>query len=331
MTFHVPFRLGLTAAALMLALPALAADKVIKVGINVTEQHYEYKAMEKFKEHVETQSDGAMRVELFANTLGNDLEILDAIKLGTVQMNLPTPSVLGNLVKDFRLPDLPFIFPDEETANRVADSDWAKKLLAELEPVGYVGLAIGNFGFRHISNNVRPIATLEDLDDLKIRVMQNSATLDVFRSIGTNPTPMGFAEVFSGLQLGTIDGQENPYTNTYQARFFEVQKYISNSGHAYSWVILVIGKKFYDGLDDDERRIVDEAAAIWADHMRKSSRETDAAALQEIVAAGTTYTEITPEERSRIRQAAFPTVEKYGNEISPEMFRELVEVIESGN
>jgi len=325
----VKFAVMAALAAGGLSTTAEAASKVIKVGINVTEQHYEYKAMEAFKAYVEDKTDGAIEVQLYSNSLGNDLEILDAIKLGTVQMNLPTPSVLGNIVKDFRLPDLPFIFPNLKVAHRVADSAWAQALLDELEPVGYVGLAIGDFGFRHISNSARPITSLEDLKGLKIRVMQNKATLDIFRQIGVNPTPMAFAEVFSALQLGTVDGQENPYANTYQQRFYEVQKYLSNSGHAYSWVILVIGKTFFDSLDDQEQAVVREAADVWRTQMREASRRADTEALAKMIAAGSIYTEMTPEARDAILQAAWPAVERQGNAVSEEMFEGLMAAIDA--
>ncbi len=158
-----------------------------------------------------------------SNQLGNDQEALEQIKFNAVQMNLPSPAVLGNIVKDFNILTLPFIFPNEEIANQVVDGEWGKMLSSKLEKAGYVGLGYGNFGFRHVTNNVRPISKVSDMDGLKLRTMQNRAHLDAFRSLGANPTPMAFSELFSSLQQGVVDGQENPYTNIYSQRLYEVQ------------------------------------------------------------------------------------------------------------
>lgn len=323
---HTALRFGAIAAAafVLFALPAQAAVKVLKAGIGVSEQHYEFKAMEAFKAHVEAKSGGNMRVELFPNSmLGSDLEVLDAIKIGTVQMNIPTPSVLGNFVKEFRLAELPFLIPSLDVAYKVADGPWAAKLMTKLEPIGFHGLAIGDFGFRQISNNIRPIKTMKDLQGLKIRVMQNAVILDSFRALGSNPTPMGFGEVFSALQMGTIDGQENPYANTFQSRLYEVQKHISDSSHMYSWGVLVIGKKFYDGLTPDERKIVDDGAVVFKDYMRKASKEDEATALDKMVKAGVTFTPISPEVRKEMQAAVAPVIQKHGAAISAESFAEL--------
>jgi len=334
MNIKKPLSLGLVMAAIMLFLnPSLgrAADTiVIKVGMGISEQHYEYRSMTAFKRYVEKASNGTMRVELFPNAmLGSDLEVLESIKLGTVQMNIPTPSVLGNYVKEFRLADLPYLFATEEIANSVAASPWAKTLLKKLEPAGFVGLAIGNFGFRYITNDVRPIHTMADLQGLKIRIMQNNVILEAFRALGTNPTPMGFGEVFSALQTGTIDGQENPYATIYQSRFNEVQKYVSNSKHMYSWGVLVIGKRFYDKLTPDQQKVISDAAEIFRKNMLNASRASEATALQALIEGGMTYTEITPEAQEEMRAAVFPVIEKNGNAISPDMFRALVEEIKA--
>jgi len=328
-TFSVAKWMLIAASAIVMGTAsAEAAPKIIRAGYGVPEAHYEHKAMVEFKRHVEEKSGGDLKVELYPNAmLGSDMEVLDSIRLGTAQMNIPTPSVLGNFVKEFRLADLPFLYPSEDVANRVADGPWTKKLMKKLQPVGFVGLGVGNFGFRQISNNIRPINTIKDLQGLKIRVMQSSVILDVFRALGSNPTPMAFGEVFSALQTGTIDGQENPYANTYQPRFHEVQKYISNSSHMYSWGILVIGKKFYDGLTDKERTIVDEGGHVFSIAMRKLSTEDEAAALDKIIKAGNVYTVIAPDARKQMQEAAAPTIEKHGNSISPEMFKELKEEI----
>jgi len=325
------FGLGLLMAAVVafaIVPSAYAASKLIRMGLSVTEQHYEYKAMEKFKKYVEEKTNGDIKVELYSHSLGNDTEVLEAIKINAAQMNVPAPSVLGAYVKEFRLLELLFIFPNEKTASLVADSPWAQKLQEKLERVGYVGLGLMNFGFRSITNNVRPIETLKDLEGLKMRAMENNATLAAFRALGMNPTPMAFSEVFSALQLGTIDGQETPYTNIYQQRFNEVQKYISDSRHAYSWGVVVIGKTFFDGLSAEQQKIVREGARIAQLSMREAAAKEDRESLEKIIAAGSIFTPISDEVRAEMEKVTRPVVAESGKEISEEMYNELIEAID---
>lgn len=306
-----------------------AGAKVMKVGIGVPESHFEYKAMVKFKEHIEQNTDGAIKVEVYpSNQIGVDKEVLEAIKLGSAQMNLPSPAVLGNFIKDFNILSLPFIFPTQEVADKVTEGEWGKELLAKLDAAGYVGLGFGDFGFRHITNNVRPIEKIEDFNGLKIRTMQNPAHLDVFRALGANPTPMGFNEVFSSLQQGVIDGQENPLKNIYSNKLHEVQKYLTLDGHVYSWVVFVVGKDFYNGLTPEQQTTVQEAADIAIKHMREAVQEEDAESLKAIKEAGVQVNEITPEVKQQMKEKVQPVVEKYANDINAELYQKLTEEVE---
>ncbi|MFV0335208.1 MAG: TRAP transporter substrate-binding protein [Tropicimonas sp.] len=326
------FNLWLSAIALASltgAPSASAAPTTIKVGLSVTEQHYEFHAMQKFEAYVEEQTNGELQVELYSHTLGNDSEVLEAIKINAAQMNVPAPSVLGGYAKEMRLLELLYVFPDEETASRVADGPWGQKLLETLDPAGFTGLAITNFGFRQISNDIRPIEKLSDLKGLKMRVMQNKATLEAFRALGTNPTPMAFSEVFSALQLGTVDGQEGPYTNTYQERFNEVQKYVSDSAHAYSWAVILIGKKFFAGLPPEQQQIIRDGSRIAVLHMRDAAAKQDAESLQKMIDGGITFTPIPEETRQAIKDAVRPAVEASGKDISESMYQELLEAVEA--
>lgn len=318
----------LTACALpMLAISVHAnAAKTMRIGIGVPESHFEYVAMKKFEQHVETATNNSIDVSIYpSNQLGNDQEALEQIKFNAVQMNLPDPAVLANIVKDFNILTLPFIFPTEEIANQVVDGEWGQELSSKLAKAGYVGLGYGNFGFRHATNNSHPIKTLDDFNGLKLRTMQNKAHLDAFRALGANPTPMAFSELFSSLQQGVVDGQENPYTNIYSQRLYEVQKYISDTGHVYSWVVLVVGKKFYDGLTDVEKSALQDAAKIAINHMRDAVKKTDAESLQHMIDANLVYTSIDPAVKAEMRAKVAPVVAKYGDSINPDLYKKLVE------
>ncbi|MDD1783401.1 TRAP transporter substrate-binding protein [Enterovibrio sp. ZSDZ35] len=298
--------------------------KVMKVGIGVPESHFEFKAMKSFEAFVEEQTQGKLDVQIYAsNQLGNDQEVLESIKLNTVQMNLPAPAVMGNIVKEFNILELPFIFPTEDIANQVVDGQWGKDLLGKLENAGYVGLGYGNFGFRHVTNSIKPITQLSDFEGLKLRTMQNRSHLDAFRALGSNPTPMPFSELFSSLQLGTVDGQENPFTNIYSQRLFEVQPYASDTGHVYSWVVFVVGKKFYDGLTPEYQKILQQGADIVKEEMRSAVRIQDEESLQKMIEAGVEFHQLTDAAKEEIREAVAPVVKKHGDQIDPAFFSEL--------
>ncbi|MDL2272728.1 TRAP transporter substrate-binding protein [Desulfovibrio sp. OttesenSCG-928-I05] len=309
------------------AVPAQAA-KTMKVGLGVPESHFEVRAMKEFKKYVEEKTGGEILVDLYpATQLGNDKEVLEAIKVGVAHMNLPGPAVLGNFVKDFTIVGLPYLFATQEIADKVVDGPWGEALLKKLEPAGFVGLGFGDFGYRHVTNNVRPITKLEDFKGLKIRVMQNPSHLAVFRSLGANPTAMAFSEVFSGLQQGVIDGQENPLKNITSNKVYEVQKHLTLSRHVYEWIVFVVGKKFYDGLTPDQQQILQEASHIARDYMRNAVVADDAEALEEIRAAGLTITELEPAEFARIQDTATKTVIEEASKINPQLYKELVEAI----
>lgn len=295
---------------------------VMRVGIGVPESHYEYQAMVKFKEHLAKTTK--IDVQIFpSNQLGPDQEVLESMKLGVAQMNLPDPAVLGNMVKEYNLLSFPFIFADQKTANRVVDGPWGKALLKKLEKIGYVGLGFGDFGFRHITNSTRPIEKVEDLKGLKIRTMQNPVHLDVFRTLGANPTPMAFNEVFSALQQGVIDGQENPLKNIESNKLYEVQKYLTLDGHVYSFVVFVVAKPFYDDLSPDDQKAMQEATRIAIAHTRESVQKEDAAALKIVKDAGLIVSDLAPGEKARMAELVEPVKTKYAKEINSEFYQSL--------
>lgn len=313
----------LAVSILVSSFASQAKEQKMRIGIGVPESHFEYTAMKKFEKFVEENTQ--INVEVYAsNQLGNDQEVLEQIKFNAVQMNLPDPAVLANFVKDFNILTLPFIFPNEDVANQVVDGEWGKELLSKLDKAGYVGLGYGNFGFRHVTNNIRPIKDISDFNGLKLRTMQNKSQLEAFRSLGANPTPMAFSELFSSLQQGVVDGQENPYTNIYSQRLYEVQKYISDTGHVYSWVVFVVGKKFYDGLTENEQKTLNQAARISIDYMREEVKKEDEKSLKSMIEAGLIFTRISPEVKAEIRERVAPVVQKYGDEINPNLYEKLV-------
>lgn len=200
--------------------------------------------------------------------------------------------------------------------------------MAACETAGFHGLCIADFGYRHVTNSVRPIETAADLEGLKIRTMENSVHLDAFRALGANPTAMGWSEVYTALQQKTIDGQENPFTGIWTSAVHEVQPYISKTGHVYDWVVFVIGQDFYDGLTPEQQQIVDEAGEVARQTMATLSAQRDYEAEQSILEAGTSaINEISDEAREEMKALVEPVKESYAEEINPELYELLKEEI----
>ncbi|WP_277296393.1 TRAP transporter substrate-binding protein [Succinatimonas hippei] len=301
----------------------------MKVGLGVPENHFEVRGMRLFEKYVEEKTGGEIQVDLYPSTqLGSDKEVLESIKVGIAQMNLPGPAVLGGFVKDATILSLPYLFDTQEIADKVVDGPWGQALSKKLEKAGFVGLGYGDFGYRNVTNNVRPITKLEDFHGLKLRVMQNPSHIAVFRALGANPTAMALPEVFSACQQGVIDGQENPLKNISSNKFHEVQKYLTLSQHAYEWVLFVVGKRWFDKLTPEQQQIIQEGCDIAKDYMRKAVQQDDAEALEEIKAAGVQVTELTPEEAKRIKDTAWKVVEEEGDKVNKEFFAELLQAID---
>lgn len=299
-------------------------EKIMRVGLGVPESHFEYKGMKIFKENIESKTD--IKVELYpSNQIGVDQEVLEQIKFGAAQMNLPDPAVLGTFVKEFQFLSFPFIFDNLEEAMKVGNGPWGEELLGKLEKAGYVGLGFGPFGFRHVTNNVRDIKTLEDFKGLKIRTMQNSLHLKVFRALGANPTPMAFTELFSGLQQGVVDGQENPLMNIYSNKLYEVQKYGTLTGHVFSWVVLVVGKDFFNALNKEEQTVVKDSAKLAIKYMEDSVVKEDKRARNEMAKVGLNFLEPSEKLRNDIKDRVSPILKKEGNKINKKMYSKLIE------
>lgn len=314
----------------MLAGACGAGQKVAKLGHELPPQHYEHVAMEKLAEYVEQKTGGSLKIEVYhSGQLGNNKEVMEAMRFGTVHMGTNTPAGLGNFIKEFSLLALPLVFPNAQVAIEVGDGPWGDAMLQRLERIGYVGLAYGDFGFRQTTNNVRPIKTVDDFKGLKIRLQPNPVHLAVFRALGANPVSMSFSEVFSAMQQGVIDGQENPMGNIASTKFYEVQKYLSMTNHAYERIVMIASKKWMDSLTAEEQAAVHEGAVIARDHMRTAVAESDRASMEAVMNSGNTeVNEVTDEARAGMLKTAWPAIEEAANGINKDVFNELMAEIE---
>ncbi len=226
----------LAVSALSLAFPASAQDVIkLKLGhVAPTDEPY-HQAAEKFAELVKKNTGGAVEIQIFPNSLlGGQRELLEGLQLGSVDITLTTAAVLSSFLPKTQVIELPFMFRDSEHVYKVVDGPLAKEIYEGDEKKKMKVIDTWENGFRIITNIVRPIEKPEDMKGVKIRVMENKMYIEMFKALGANPTPMARGELFTGLQTKVVDGQENPLGQIYTSRFYEVQKYISLTGHTYS-------------------------------------------------------------------------------------------------
>lgn len=274
----------------------------------------------KFKELVEERSGGEIAVQIFPNNqLGSDRETSESVQLGNLHMSSPSSSILAPFAKDLFVLDMFFLFKDRETAYRTLDGEPGKALLASLEKSRFKGLGFMENGFRNLSNNKRPVKNPTDIAGLKIRVMENPLHIAAWKALGANPTPMAFTELFTAMQQGTVDGQENPLELIHVNRFYEIQKYITMTGHVYTPYVVIINKPFFDSLSEKNQKLIQDSmneAIAW---QRQKAREFDGVARKAMEEKGTAITDLTDEERAQFREKLMPIRDLVKEKAGPEI------------
>ncbi|WP_430419784.1 TRAP transporter substrate-binding protein [Methylibium petroleiphilum] len=318
--------LGLVAApALALTgLQAQAADikeRNLRFSfVQPKESHMGYGA-QKFADIVAKKSDGKMKVKLFPNgMLGGDLQTVSALQGGTLDLTTLPPGLLVGLNKEFGAFDLPFLFDSFAEADAVLDGPVGKKFMERL-PSGLVGLAYWDHGFRNVSNNRRAIAKAEDFQGLKLRALQAPLMLETFNALGSNAVPMAFTELYAALESRAVDGQDNPVVAFQTNKFDEVQKHLSLTRHVYNPLVVLFSQKTWDQFSADERKVLLEAANEARVEQRKVSREMETKALEQVRKNGVTVTEISAQERARMREKVKPVTDKYVKEIGEDVVK----------
>ncbi len=257
---------------------SMAADYVIKFSHVVSPNTPKGKAADYFAKRVEELSHGKIKVELYPNAqLGKDKVILRKMKFNAVQMAAPSFSKFTGLVPQLGLFDLPFLFKDENHLHKVLDGEVGQKLLDMVTKKGYVALAYWDNGFKQLTDNKRPLIKPEDCKGLKFRVMSSKVLIEQFKALDAIPVVLPFSEVYSALQQGVVDGQENTISNIYTKKFYEVQKYMTMTNHGYLGYMVVMSKKFWNRLPQDMKNVVlkaikeaTEKERIWAKELNEN-------------------------------------------------------------
>jgi tripartite ATP-independent transporter DctP family solute receptor len=303
-------------------------ERTIKWTNGVTEDHSVAVGVRKMQEVLNAKTGGKLKINAFwGGSAGGDLVAAQATRAGTQEIVCTSGSALAGFVKELGAFDLPFLFANEQEAYTVLDGPAGQYFNKKLEAAGLVNLAYWENGFRNLTNSRRPIGKVEDFDGVKVRVMQNTIFLDTFKTLGANPTPMAFGEVFVSLETKTIDGQENPFSTIETAKFYEVQKYLSVTRHAYSPFFVLYSKKLWDQLSAQEQAALREAALAGQTVQRDASRAQDEKSLAQLKARGMVISEFSPAEKARLVAKLKPVYDKHVPAIGAEAVNVMLDAL----
>ena len=315
-----------SAALLSASFTALAQDikpRLIRFGYGLNEQSNQGRASKVFAEAVEKASGGKMKVRAIgASALGPDIQMQNSLIGGAQEMMVGSTATLAGITKEMGLWDTPFLISNAKEADALLDGPIGDKIRAKLQDKGLVGLAYWENGFRNLTNSKRAITKVEDLDGIKLRVMQNNVFLNSFKTLGANAVPMAFSELFSALETNTVDGQENPFNTILSSKFYEVQKYMTVTNHVYSPWIVMASKKWWDQLSKDEQKILNDAAVLSRDFERKDTRAEASSAVADLKAKGMQVNELSPAESARMRDKLTRVYAQIGADIGMDLWNE---------
>lgn len=294
----------------------------LQVGHVEPEDRSTHQALLDFKKEIETKSNGSITIEIHPNgALGGDVQLTESVAMGTLDMALPATSVLVTYSPEFGILDMPYLFSNTENAFAAMDGEVGNHFNSMLEEVGIKNLGYSFNGLRSITNSVRPINEPADLKGMKVRVMESPVFIDFFETLGANATPMSFNELFTGLQQGTVEAQENPPSLIYSNKFYEVQKYISLTEHVNNFLAFIMNKDLYDSLSVEQQTIISEAAKNYVDLQRKMELDdTDKYVKLLGTDGGLEVNEVSVENKQKLRDALEPMYEKYRSEFGQELF-----------
>lgn len=297
----------LLASLALSAQVAMAKAKVIKVATVTQPTHIYNVGMEYFANLVHEKSNGALEVQVFpASQLGSERDFIEGLQLGTLEMTLTSTGPLGNFVPETKLFNLPFLFTTRDEAYTVMDGEIGSEIADKSVKIGVRNLGWYENGFRHITNNVRPIESLKDLEGVKIRVMEDNLFISSMKALGASPLPMAFGELYTALEQGTVDAQENPLVNIDASRFYEVQKHLAITGHFYSPAVLLISEIFWKTLSDEHKKVLTEAALEARDYERNLSIEGDKTMEAKLASEGM---QVTHPDKAEFVKAVAPVYE----------------------
>lgn len=283
-------------AGTLLAAPALAQTKVqIRLGHVLAESHSWHVAAKGFAEDVARATDGRVTIQVFpSGQLGSEKDAVEGLQIGSVQAGVIGSGSFQPIEPRMGIVEMPYAWPTREKAFAAFDGELGAELSKLLAARNIVVLAWWENGYRHITTRKAPVTKPDDLKGVKIRVTPDKVRLDTFRALGAEPAPLAFGELYSALQQGVFDAQENPLSIIFSASFFEVQKHVALSGHVWGAACLVVAKKTWDQISPADQKALQDAAVKWRDAQRKMVGDADADLVAKLTAKGMTVNKVDP-------------------------------------
>lgn len=300
---------------------------VINVGHVVSEKNSGHQGMLEFDKILQKKTDGKISLKIFSNAqLGSERELIEAVQLGNLDMAFVSSAPLAGFAKEFYALDMPFLFKNRASVYKVLDGEVGKEILDELELVNIKGLGYWENGFRQLSNNSKPITKLSDLSGLKIRTMENEIHLAAWKALGANPAPLAFGELFTALQQGTFDAQEQPLGLFRDMKFQEAQKFITKTNHIYSPYVVIMNKSLFDGFNSKDKEAIEKSFDEAKKYQRDLAKSDDKDAEVEL-SKTVEFSDLSNEEREKFVERMTPVYDlvkqKAGNKIVDEVLKEI--------
>lgn len=303
--------LGFCAAA------PVVAQTTLKMNISISQNSHYGVAVDTFAREVEKRTAGRYKVQNFySGALGAERESIEALQVGTLDLTMTSTGPVPNFVPEVAILDIPFLFRDYAHARAVLDGPIGQDMLGKFPAKGVQALAWGENGFRHMTNSKRPVNSPDDLKGLKMRTMENPVHIQAYKAFGIIPTPMAFTEVFTALQQGTVDGQENPVSVISAAKFDQVQKYMTMTGHVYSPALILMSKAQWDKLTAPDKQAFTESATEAVKANRARIDDDEKRAVADLRAKGMVIVENV--DKAKFQAALVPTFADFSKKFGQE-------------
>lgn len=313
------FAIAATAATFFMAGTATAEEtRVFDVSLPLGKESHHAVGVLKFGEELKRLSNGRLTIRPhYDNALGGEREVVEGIGFGLIDMGISSTGPMGGFVDEFMLFDLPYIFSTPEQAYGFLDSKYGDQLAQKLEDqVGVKILCWMENGYRHNTNNIRPLHTPDDLKGIRHRTQESRVQVDTWTALGADASPMAWTEVFTALQQGVIDSQENPIATIYDVKFYEVQKYLNLTQHVYSPAPFMMGAKLFNSLSESDQAIVLEAAKTALTVQREASQRMEKELIVKLEELGMV---VTRPDLAAFRERVQPVIQKWKEKVGPDL------------
>ncbi len=312
--------------------PAMAKAETVKMRVAGTAPsgHFGYKTCQEMGKRLTEKSGVKVKINVLGDAvLGGDIELVRGVQNGSIDAALACGFAIANItgMKEFQIAELPFLFPTKKVAYKVLDDTIGPSLFPKLRDKGIMAWSFWDLGYRHMTSNGKAILDPSDLDRMKMRIPQLPMFIDMFKAWGVNPVPISRGELYSALQQGVIDGQENPVGVIYNGKLQEVQDSLSLTGHVEMQYFLIVSRSFFEKLPEKVQKVFPEVVVGLASYNRELSDKDDVDGIEKLKKDGMKVYELSLEQKMKFKKAAESVYGKWEKEINSPLFNQVLEAV----